>query len=107
MEKIDFTSYQEFTRTTAVYTNIYYPQLGLAEETGELLGKMAKAYRDGVPDWDKYEESLKKEAGDVLWMLARLLDDQGISLEEVAKMNIDKLNNRKKNNTLHGEGDER
>ena len=102
---MNMNDYQEWTRTTAIYgNNVIYPRLGLAEETGELLGKLAKNYRDGgsIP-----YEAITKEAGDVLWMLARILDDLGITLEEAAAMNVTKLESRKQRNVISGSGDDR
>lgn len=104
---MDFNEYQTKTREFAIYTYPLYPCLGLSEETGELLGKIAKALRDGVSDPAAYRESVKKEAGDVLWMLARLLDDMGIALSDVAAMNIEKLEDRKNRDVLGGSGDNR
>lgn len=104
---MEFNEYQIKTREFAIYNSHLYPCLGLSEETGELLGKIAKAMRDGVTNPEAYKESVKKEAGDVLWMLARLLDDMKIDLAEVAALNIEKLQDRKKRNVLGGSGDNR
>ena len=35
-----------------------------------------------------------KECGDILWMLAELLTAKGYTLDDVARMNIDKLRAR-------------
>jgi hypothetical protein len=47
---MDFTEYQNKARQTAIYpdkgSNIYYPTLGLAGETGEVCEKIKKAMRD-------------------------------------------------------------
>lgn len=102
---MDFNEYQRKTREFAIYNSPIYPCLGLSEETGELIGKIAKAVRDGVTDPESYVESVKKEAGDVLWMLARLLDDRNIDLADVAAMNIEKLQDRKNRNVIGGSGD--
>lgn len=101
---MDFDSYQQWTATTSIYEDLDYPLLGLAEECGELLGKFAKWKRD---ETEFPEESVLKEAGDVLWMLARVLDDCGISLEEAALANMEKLESRKARNVLTGSGDNR
>jgi phosphoribosyl-ATP pyrophosphohydrolase len=45
------------------------------------------------------------EAGDVLWNLAMVLHQEGITLEEVAQYNIDKLQVRKLAGTIKGDGD--
>lgn len=50
-------------------------------------------------------ELLKKEAGDVLWYLTRLADELGTNLEEIARINVEKLNERKKTDNLKHEKD--
>ena len=101
---MNFNDYQEWTSTTAIYRQTIYPILGLAEETGGLIGKIGKSIRD----LDQVDtEAIKKEAGDFLWMLARIMDDYGIALSDVAQSNIDKLESRKARNVIGGSGDER
>ena len=99
-----FNEYQTFTATTALYTNMLYPVMGLAEEAGEVVEKYAKALRD---DKDFPVEDIKKELGDVLWMLARTADDIGLTLSEVAEFNVAKLTDRQQRNVLRGAGDDR
>lgn len=85
--------------------NAQYAVLNLAAESGEVLGLIAKALRDGPkPD---FHEQAKKELGDVLWQLAAVAADLNFSLEEVAKFNIDKLASRSDRGTLQGSGDNR
>jgi NTP pyrophosphatase (non-canonical NTP hydrolase) len=114
---IEFDDYQEWTRSTAVYTNPVYPRLALAEEVGELLGKLAKWERDvaskDMPA-ERYAElrgdlllAIEKEGGDVLWQLARVLDDLGIKLSDAAATNVSKLESRKQRNVINGSGDDR
>lgn len=82
-----------------------YALLGLAGEVGEVYSLAAKAVRDGPkPD---YEENIKKELGDVLWFVAAIAADNGYTLEDIARANIDKLFARKQKGTLQGSGDER
>jgi NTP pyrophosphatase (non-canonical NTP hydrolase) len=47
------------------------------------------------------------ELGDVLWYIAALSRDLNISLNDVAKMNIEKLADRKERGVLGGSGDNR
>ena len=47
------------------------------------------------------------ELGDVLWYVANLADDLGLSMQTIATKNIDKLRDRQRRNVLHGEGDDR
>jgi NTP pyrophosphatase (non-canonical NTP hydrolase) len=81
-----------------------YVTLGLIGEIGEFYGKWAKCLRDGR-EWD--DEDMKKELGDILWMLTALCRESGSSLSEVASMNVKKLEGRAKRKTLQGSGDNR
>lgn len=85
-----------------------YPALGLSEEAGEVAGKFAKAVRDcnGKVD-DTRKEEIRKELGDVLWFVSELATNLGISLEDVAQKNLDKLASRKERGVIHGSGDNR
>lgn len=82
----------------------FYVALNLVAEIGELYGKWAKSIRDNV---QPTESEIKHELGDILWMLAALCHDMGTSLNEVAWMNLTKLDKRKEKNTLQGSGDNR
>lgn len=85
-----------------------YPALGLAGETGEVLEKVKKVVRDhGGVVKSEVKEQLKKEMGDVLWYLAQLATELDLSLGEIAKSNIEKLESRLERGRLHGSGDER
>ncbi len=109
---MNFNEYQIEARKTAIYPNInknlYYPTLGLCGESGEVAEKIKKIFRDsnGIVTQEKKNE-LKKELGDVLWYLSNLSSELELSLEDVAKTNINKLKERKENNKLHGSGDNR
>ena len=103
--------YQALVRNTAIYPrehSIIYPALGLAGESGEVCEKIKKYLRGDytLSDEEKIEE-LEKEIGDVLWYLANLASDLHLSLEDIANMNIEKLQDRKNRNVLKGEGDNR
>ncbi len=107
-----FEEYQKISRETAIYPNkdknFIYPTLGLVGEAGEVAEKIKKILRDknGVID-EQTKEDLSKELGDVLWYLSQLAVELGLSLDEVAVLNINKLSSRQKRNKLHGEGDNR
>ena len=111
--------------------NFAYMMLGLVEEVGEFAGKVAKAIRKGQAeigapysandltlfcirqdsgdlDQQKMDELtglMKKEAGDILWMLSGLCVQMGWTLEDVAQCNLNKLAARKEAGTIVGEGD--
>ena len=103
---MDFETYKEWTRTTAVYPKEIeeeYLLLGLANEVGELLGKKKKELRG---DGDKYTDKLD-ELGDVFWYLARLVDHYGQTHQDVLHRNFLKLTDRKKRGVIKGDGDDR
>ncbi len=109
---MNFDEYQKESRGTAVYPdkdhNFVYPTLGLVGEAGEVAEKVKKVLRDkeGTVGGETKDE-IAKEMGDVLWYLANLATELGISLEEVAQKNIEKLLSRMERDKLHGNGDNR
>lgn len=82
--------------------------LGLSDESGEVLGKVKKLLRDkrGVLSGDDKKE-IAKELGDVLWYVNAVSHLLGYELEDIARMNIEKLASRKDRGMLHGSGDNR
>lgn len=82
-----------------------YMLFNLAGEVGELHSLVAKGIRDGRK-FD-YELNVKKELGDILYMIAAIAADNGFTLEDVAQSNINKLFKRKEEGTLQGSGDNR
>jgi len=108
--------YQKECRKTDVGTSaqdclepgwLYYT-MGIAGETGELMEKIKKLFRDnnGIIDND-FKSALIKEMGDVQWYMARLADQFDIDFEVIFRTNVKKLQSRKKRNKLHGDGDDR
>lgn len=63
---------------------------GLCSEVGELHGLFQKELQGHEID----ETHAKKELGDVLWFVAEVATAFGWNLDEVAKMNIKKLEAR-------------
>ncbi len=98
--------YQEAATVFARYHHPDYPFLGLAEEAGEVMGKVAKYVRkhdttlnnalfqakNGREGSHKeLRAALAYELGDCLWMVQACCTELGMSLEEVASININKL----------------
>ncbi len=109
---MDFTTYQAKSRRTAKYPAIghpvIYPTLGLANEAGEVAGKVKKIFRDkGGVIGEPEREALKGELGDVLWYIAQVCTELEISLDEVAEGNIEKLYSRLERGKIGGDGDDR
>lgn len=108
---IDFDYYQHKASKTAIYPGRYailYPALGLANEAGEVAGKIKKVLRDNDGDFTpEYVEKIKSEMGDVLWYFAALASDLGLYMGDIATDNLDKLSGRAERGTLGGDGDSR
>lgn len=106
-----FKEYSIAAAKTAHYPQdvaLAYLTLGLCGEAGELANKYKKVLRDddGVMSEDKLAQ-MEAEAGDALWYLARLCDELGTSLDQVAQANIIKLASREKRGAISGSGDNR
>lgn len=116
--------YQEKAMTTCTPSseNDVYMLNGLTAEVGEVNDKVAKWVRKGLARIDSnhlvfntseievrdaYVVELVKEIGDCLWFLAGLSREFGWNLEEVAQMNLDKLQSRQQRGVIVGEGDNR
>ena len=116
--------YQQRAMTTCLHTseNFSYMMLNLVGEVGEFAGKVAKAIRkdkaciyynhlltESGPNAMTVDEAedLKKEAGDILWQLSGLCTVMGWSLEDVAEMNLEKLDSRQQRHVIDGNGDNR
>lgn len=128
-----FEDYQRNALLTASYPdrgrNLVYPALGVAGEAGELAEKVKKLWRNhGIMSGDFIKasdctvencpicpklpgnilrEGIIAEAGDVLWYLAAIAYELGISLEEIAQKNLAKLADRRDRNVIKSQGDNR
>jgi len=99
------TQYQDEIRKFRLPTyNAEAAVLGLLAETGEVAGVFNRLIR-GDYDADTAANKLHYELGDVLWNIAAICNDNGWTLEEVMKSNIEKLAGRHLRNTILGEGD--
>lgn len=63
---------------------------GMCSEAGEVAGIFQKTYQGHKAD----ANHIKKELGDVLWMIAEACTALGFDLEDVMWTNIDKLKTR-------------
>ena len=114
--------YQQLAHSFATYgENPEYAYAGLAEECGEVLGKRAKFIRKNhgvTPEkalgWEtmrydvaEYHNNIKKELGDIMWMVAEIATTCRLTLDEIMQHNIDKLTDRKERGVIIGEGDNR
>ena len=112
---LTMNDYQADTAQYAIYKwKVIYPALALNEEAGEVAGKISKLIRDQGLKFDGTEKltghqraEIIFELGDCLWDIAALARDLGVSLNEVAHMNLEKLSSRAARRTLSGSGDHR
>lgn len=101
--------YQARAAKTAIYPGrdtddgLTYCALGLSGEAGEVADLVKKYLRDGTFDIDAF----RKELGDVLWYLSSLCGELGLSLQDVARSNLEKLADRQRRGVLGGSGDNR
>jgi len=110
---ISFPEYQSRTASTAIYPGqgelmgLAYVGLGLGE-SGEVQGKIKKVIRDdGGVISDEKRDAIAGELGDVLWYLSQTATELGLSLEEIAQANLDKLQDRLNRGVVGGSGDKR
>ena len=88
--------------------NLTYPTLKLCGEAGEVAEKLGKVFRDSAGVIDNETRVLMlKELGDVLWYINACAHELGSNLNEVAVMNLHKLESRAKRGVLGGSGDNR
>ena len=96
---MNFEEYQSAACKTALYprrlNNLEYPTLGLTGEAGEVANVVKKIQRDhgGVIN-DEIKAKLKDELGDVLWYISACADELGMTLDEIAEYNVQKLARR-------------
>ena len=109
---LGFEAYQSEAVKTALKVKtdhpVIYPTLGLANEAGEVAGKIKKIFRDGKGKITTEDRSaLKYELGDVLWYLSQICTALDIDLKDVASSNLTKLLSRKNRGAIKGDGDKR
>lgn len=94
---MNFNDYQELAERTARQSHGTTDErfanfgMGLSGEAGEVTDYLKKIVFHGH-EFDP--EKLEKELGDVLWYVAAIATTAGLSLEEIAVLNIEKLRKR-------------
>jgi NTP pyrophosphatase (non-canonical NTP hydrolase) len=109
-----FNNYQTNASRSAFYPRVfknqglYYTALGLVGEAGEIANKVKKIMRDNNGNLEELAKAdIFDELGDVLWYCASLADELGVNLEDVAKLNLIKLEDRMNRGKIQGSGDKR
>lgn len=114
--KMDFDEYQKraakydrFEKTTDLMApGLLEKVMGVAGEAGEVADKFKKIIRDkdGKASEEDRQE-IVKELGDVMWYLAGIARYMEVDFSEVAKRNLDKLEDRIQRGKIGGSGDNR
>jgi len=68
----------------------------LMEEVGELARLMARKYGDQSFKEGESEENIKRELGDILFVVSCLANQMDVSLEEAVKLTLEKNTRRDK-----------
>lgn len=114
---MNFEDFQRASAATAIYpgrgdVNSYlglsYVAMGLANEAGEVVGKVKKVSRDDdCVIGDAARAKIADELGDVTWYVAQMATQLGLRLEDIARANLAKLSDRASRGVLKGSGDNR
>ena len=118
---MNISEYQNESRKTWVsidrMTDELHSIIGLAEECGEVCGKIKKLHRDVFPNCQSFvdisaakqgaKDAITKELGDLMYHACRVADDYGINMDDVLTVNIQKIMDRKKRGVTCGSGDDR
>lgn len=87
---------------------LFFKALGIGGETGEYQEQVKKFYRDDKgPLTQARREAMLGELGDVLWYVASNAGELGCTLEELARRNLAKIEDRAQRNKMRGSGDHR
>ena len=82
--------------------------IGMCGESGECADAVKKWLFQGH-SWTEMKEKLIEECGDVLWYVAETASALGLDLDEIMRLNIEKLQKRYKDGftveeSIHREG---
>ena len=103
-EKINFNQYQkeafDLISEDGRKDMVLNGDLGLAGESGECCDIVKKNRFQGH---ELNKEHLIEELGDVMWYIAETASGLGVTLEEVAQYNLDKLHKRYHGNHFNKE----
>ena len=98
---------QDFNYPTVGYRYVY-PTLGFAGEAGEVVNKIKKVIRANYKEIpSEVREDISYELGDVLWYLSQLATEFNLSLDDIAKHNLKKVEDRVRREIISGKGDNR
>lgn len=111
LPSMELNKYQKEAKKTAVWPSIFgiiYPTLALSGEAGEFSEQVKKMLRDdGAVITPERRERMIAELGDILWYISAIADELNVNLDDVATENLQKLENRKTRDKIHGDGSNR
>lgn len=85
-----------------------YSDLGLTGEAGEVADKVKKEWRDKKGEFsESSRKEIAKELSDVLWYTTAMAHELGFTLNDIMRLNKDKIQSRISRGKLHGDGDNR
>lgn len=72
---------------------LVFPLVGLSSEVGSLMTQYKKRIRDGDAH-PLFTDRAAEDLGDIMWYVANLSAKLGLSLEEIAERNLQRITNR-------------
>lgn len=72
---------------------LVYPLMGMSSEVGSLLTQYKKHVRDGEAH-ELFSDRVSEELGDVLWYASNLATKLGLKLDDIAKLNLERIGER-------------
>lgn len=113
MKRITTEEYQDFTLSTWIGSDDPVASelrviCGVAEEAGEVAGKVKKWHRgDYGDDVESFRRDIQAEMGDLLWYVAMLHNHYDMTMEDSMIANVEKLVDRQSRKVIQGSGDDR
>jgi len=95
---MDFKEYQQEAKKTIQLTKKpeykdIVPFLGIIGEVGSVVTQLKTKLKDGE-SFTAFGHNLKEELGDVLWYLSTIASENNLSLDDIAKENLVKIQDR-------------
>ena len=97
-----------YTEKDTCFRDITFCSVALAEEAGEVCGKVKRIQRDHDGEiTPEVRTAILAELGDVLFCVMRSAASIGVTGEEVMRRSYEKMQDRKRRGVQHGSGDDR
>lgn len=90
-QKLSMRSFKTEPGLTAQQSKAMLGSIGLAGEVGECTEPVKKWFFHHKRTAEQVRDELREEIGDVLWYAACLADAFYLSLQDIAKNNVEKL----------------